>query len=197
MKEYLDMWEKAFDFKGRTNRKDFWIAYGINLGIMIVLGMLFMITSLSDAMVTILIFPSTLAFIYSLMTIIPLISMQIRRLHDTGHSAGFYVLITLLSFCYIGAIIRLIFYVIPGDKNENKWGVAPEEKPVTIGSLPENTETINDTSPSANHEGEFVDRYITESQLPKKKRWLRNMLILFGISTVIFILLFMLLFLLY
>lgn len=197
MKAYLDMWENAFNFKGRTNRRDFWIAYGINLGIMTALFMLLMITSSSDAMTAIIIFPTALSFIYSVMTIIPLISLQIRRFHDTGHSAGFYVLMALLSFCYIGAIVRFVFYSREGDRNENRWGPAPEEKWKTANSLSENTEITNDTSPSANREEEFVDRYITESQLPKKKRWLRNMLILFGISTGIFILSFVLLFLFY
>ncbi|MGN0437232.1 MAG: DUF805 domain-containing protein [Lachnospiraceae bacterium] len=196
MKAYLNMWERAFDFKGRTNRKDFWIAYGINLGIMIVLFLFLMIATYSDAMTAIIIFPTCLSFIYSIMTIIPLLSLQIRRLHDTGHSAGFYVLLTLLSFCYIGTIVRFIFYVMDGSKEENKWGVPTDENPEITGSLQENEETSNDTLQS-HEEDEFVDQYITESQLPQKKRWLRNMLILFGISLIIFILLFMLLFLFY
>lgn len=196
MKSYLNMWERAFDFKGRTNRKDFWIAYGINLGIMMILFIFLMIATYSDAMTAIFIFPAALSFLYSVMTIIPLLSLQIRRLHDTGHSAGFYVLLALLSFCYIGTIIRFVFYVMDGSKEENKWGAPTEENPEITDSLQENEETSNDTLQS-HEEEEFVDQYITESQLPKKKLWLRNMLILFGISLIIFILLFMLLFLFY
>lgn len=193
MKAYLNMWERAFDFKGRTNRKDFWIAYGINLGILIVLYLLFLIAAYSDAIIAIIIFPSSLACIYSFMMIIPMISLQIRRFHDTGHSAGFFLLLTLLSLCYIGTIIRFIFYVIEGEKNDNKWGAATDENPERTDSLQENIETSNNMSISTNQEDEFVDRYITESQLPKKKRWLRNILILFGFSAAIYMLLFILL----
>lgn len=186
MKPYLDMWEKAFDFKGRTNRKDFWSAYGINAGILVVLGILLNVTTAGGEEITAIgIFPTILACIYSFMMIIPLLSIQIRRFHDTGHSAALYIVCLVLSPLYIGIIIRFVFYLKDSDRGLNNWGIGADEKPEKTYTLWQNTDSTENPDFSEAKET-FVDQHITESELPKKKLWLRNILILFGISISIF-----------
>lgn len=189
MKPYLDMWEKAFDFKGRTNKKDFWIAYGINAGILILLSTLLRITTAGGEELTAAsILPTILTCIYSFMMLIPLLSMQIRRFHDTGHSAALYALCLVLSLLYIGIIIRFIFYLKDGNRGFNKWGAGSDGEPEKTYTPEENGDA--DIPISSEREEDFVDQCITESELPEKKLWLRNMLILFGISAAIFFLIF-------
>ena len=97
---------KYADFKGRTNRKNFWLAV---LGVVLlsfvisfVLG--FVGGLLGDTATNI---ASILVFIWELAIIIPCLAIEIRRLHDIGKS-GWWILIALVPL--VGTIILLVFF---------------------------------------------------------------------------------------
>lgn len=166
MKNYAAMWERAFDFKGRTNKADFMSALGINLVTLMMISFLASVVLQNDDNVVgiLLLVP---AICYCQMMLIPLVAMIIRRYHDAGYSAGMYVFSVLTSFLLIGCIAFII--IIKKDSApDNKWGAQnPDENGLDFPTQPRNG---------------IVDRRIDESELPPKKKWPKNVLILFLIS---------------
>ncbi len=71
---YKSFWTRSFDFKGVTNRSDFWWAY---LAYSIVLIFLSILSQVADLF-------SALFVFYVIAAVIPNLSIQIRRVRDMG-----------------------------------------------------------------------------------------------------------------
>lgn len=97
-------------------------------------------------------FSGFLMIIWMLVTVVPFLSLTVRRLHDTNHSAwnilwfpeSFYILYMFVLLClslfkastdvamtiillmapfmYISIIVALVFMCLPSDKKKNKYG---------------------------------------------------------------------------
>jgi len=65
-----------------------------------------------------------LSIVFGLAIIIPVLSLGVRRLHDTGRS-GWWVLLGLIPV--IGSIVLLVFYVQDSQPGENAYGPNPKE----------------------------------------------------------------------
>lgn len=61
--------------------------------------------------------------LYSLAVLLPSIAVTIRRLHDTGRT-GWWWLIVFVPV--IGWIVLLIFMVLDSDAGENQYGPSPK-----------------------------------------------------------------------
>ena len=59
--------------------------------------------------------------IFSIVTILPTLSISVRRLHDRGHS-GWNL---LWSITIIGLIPLIIIFMLPPKDEDNKWGRNP------------------------------------------------------------------------
>ena len=103
--------KKYADFTGRARRKEYWM-YSLFYMIFYVLLMVI------DAVLG----TGVLSGIYALALLIPCISIATRRLHDTGRS-GWWQLIVLIPI--IGAIILLIF-LVQDSHAENSYGQNPK-----------------------------------------------------------------------
>lgn len=111
--------EKYSTASGRANRSEFWffILFSTLLSLVweLLLTLLAVVTN----------FPVALAGILNLAVPLylcsPTISVSIRRLHDTGRSGWWYL---LMLIPYLGWIILLIFYCLDSGK-DNKYGVNP------------------------------------------------------------------------
>lgn len=55
--------------------------------------------------------------------LLPSLTVQVRRLHDTGRS-GWWVLLNLLVV--IGWIVLLVFYVQDSERGSNRFGASPK-----------------------------------------------------------------------
>ena len=64
-----------------------------------------------------------LGWLIALAMLLPNLAMQVRRLHDTGHS-GWWWFIGLIPI--IGFIVLLIFYVTDSKPGPNQWGPNPK-----------------------------------------------------------------------
>lgn len=97
---------RFFDFSGRSRRSEYWYA------------MLFcnIISFVIGAVV------GDLAGIWSLVIFIPTLAVSIRRLHDTGKS-GWWYLIMLIPL--VGPIILLVLFC-QDSQRANKWGRSPK-----------------------------------------------------------------------
>ncbi len=103
---YREYWNNYFNFSGKMSRKNFWLNVLINFIIYIILIMCTCI-NIGEPISG---YYALLTIVYSLATIIPNISMQVRRLHDTGQS-GACVLLCFIPI--IGSIILIVFYSLP------------------------------------------------------------------------------------
>ena len=114
LKSYKAFWLKSFDFKGKTNRQQFWLVSALNVIIILILasiavalGMLY-----GNSAITI---PVALAFVYAFATIVPSISIQVRRLRDAGLSPW---LIVCSLIPYVGGLILFVMALLPSKRSD-------------------------------------------------------------------------------
>ncbi len=109
------------EFSGRSRRKEYWmftllmLIAGIVAGtIEGILGVNTMVGGIYGPLTTLLI----------LGTIVPGISVGVRRLHDTDRS-GWWLLIAVIPL--IGGLILLFFFVSDGTRGANRFGPDPKD----------------------------------------------------------------------
>ena len=100
---------KYFVFKGRASRSEYW-------WFQLIVTPSFVISEFTETDI------SYLFLGIALVTLIPAISVGVRRLHDTNRS-GFFLLIGFIPF--IGGLILLFFLIPEGTKGKNKYGADP------------------------------------------------------------------------
>jgi uncharacterized membrane protein YhaH (DUF805 family) len=119
IKEY---WIRSFDFTGKTRRKDFWFASFQIFTIYFLIGIPFLAITMSsiysskDPISTSNEFNQIVSFFsWSLIIIsfIPSLSIQVRRLNDIGKEPGW----VLLSFIPFISLILLFWYVKPSQNS--------------------------------------------------------------------------------
>ena len=107
--------DKYATFSGRATRSEYWF---FNLFYVL---LIFIITILMAAINTPE-FIASIALIIALGLFIPCWSVSFRRLHDTGRS-GWWCLLVLIP--YIGSLALLIIFCI-GSVEDNKYGPKPK-----------------------------------------------------------------------
>lgn len=114
--EYFTLAIKKYaDFSGRARRKEYWM--------FTLIAMLF---HLSLMVIEAAIGFMGISILFSLFMLVPSLSILVRRLHDTNHSA-WWLLIGLVPVC--GAIALLIFLMLDSD-DANPYGFNPKASPV-------------------------------------------------------------------
>ncbi|MBT4518991.1 MAG: DUF805 domain-containing protein [Halieaceae bacterium] len=103
---YLKVLRNYIGFSGRAHRTEFWSFVLINLVISLVLQ--FVSTDLGS--------------LYSLAVLIPSLAVGFRRLHDTGRSAWWW-LIVLVPL--VGWIVLIVFYC-QDSEGDNEYGAVPQ-----------------------------------------------------------------------
>jgi uncharacterized membrane protein YhaH (DUF805 family) len=112
MHYYLDVIKKYVVFQGRAARKEYWMFALFN-------GIINLLLMLLGALVS---FPF-LSFIYGLAVLLPSLALASRRLHDTGRTA-WWILIVLIPI--LGPFVLLAFAVLDSQAGENKYGPNPK-----------------------------------------------------------------------
>jgi uncharacterized membrane protein YhaH (DUF805 family) len=122
LNSYISTFKKYVQFSGRATRSEFWTFTLGNLVISIVISILGMILAqISDSLTII---SSLLSVLFSLATLLPGISVLVRRLHDTGRS-GWWYWIALVPLA--GPIILLVFLCTDSKEGENQFGPNPKK----------------------------------------------------------------------
>lgn len=108
-------------FSGRASRAEYWwfivFLCGAHVGLSIFSGRaLYALMAGEEGSGWIWLWP-----LFSLATLVPLLSVTVRRLHDLGLS-GFWLLFTLIPVSWIGFAIAFAF---PGDPAPNRYGGNP------------------------------------------------------------------------
>lgn len=129
MEWYLKVMRDNYaNFKGRARRKEYWMYTLIFTVLLIALmTIMFSVLSFSDetgietgpgVYLTVI-----LVIVFLFAHFIPTIALTVRRLHDTGKS-GWWYLIVLVP--YVGNFVIFIFTLIDGDRGDNKYGSNPK-----------------------------------------------------------------------
>lgn len=130
---FASMFKKYFDFKGRSRRSEFWLAYLANMLILLVFCIPFITTwvnavfsmesgkSYSDLMLRLVVM-LIITMVYSLIIFIPWISLMIRRLHDAGYS-GLWLFICFIPFGYVALFV---FFCLDSQPGTNRYGKNPK-----------------------------------------------------------------------
>ncbi len=112
---WKEPWRKYADFSGRARRAEYWwFALG-NAVLVSILG------ALAGAVLGDL--GGLLMLVVALAVIVPALAAAVRRLHDTGRSGWWYLIILLPFF---GSLILFIFLVLDSDRQPNTWGRSPK-----------------------------------------------------------------------
>lgn len=108
------------NFSGRARRQEFWVFFLFQISIFILLIVL------SDLLETYLDFEyHTIPFaLYFLGTLVPWLAINIRRLHDSGKSGG-YFFVNLIPL--VGRIWYIVLMATEGESGPNKYGPDPKK----------------------------------------------------------------------
>jgi len=122
IKAYLNYWLKAFDFKSKISRKDYWLTILASFIVSFIIGIILRVVFEYEVIIDYTNFIVTrgaadpgllINDIWTYLNIIPSLSIAVRRLHDINRS-GFWVLISFVPV--IGWIWLLILLIKPSKK---------------------------------------------------------------------------------
>jgi len=117
VRSYLEALRHYATFTGRTGRREYWMFVLASLLILIVLSGV-------DSLIAVTEPPwlGAVTLLYVLAMCVPVASATVRRLHDTGRT-GWWLLVVLVPV--VGSIILVAFSVLVGQPGENRYGRAP------------------------------------------------------------------------
>lgn len=127
MQEMLLPLKRYAQFGGRANRREYWmfqlflflVAMAVMiLGFVVALVAGVLLHADSSWMTGIMIATMALVGVLWLATIVPLIAVTVRRLHDVGQSGWMY----LLTLIPMAGIVVLIFMLLPSVPGDNAYG---------------------------------------------------------------------------
>lgn len=126
---------RYFQFSGRSRRKEFWMFWLFTILVGIAAGIVDNL--LGYGRTTTYSAPGTFNWstttsgpvnaIATLLLLIPSLAVSIRRLHDTGRSGWWYLLIFLPI---LGWIALFVFFVTDGARGPNRFGPDPKDPEV-------------------------------------------------------------------
>ncbi len=126
MSWYLEAFKKYAVFGGRSRRMEYWSFVVFNLVVFAVLaGIDALLGTFSSASGV-----GLLSGIYLLATLIPILALTVRRLHDIDRS-GWWIFIYLIPL--IGPIVLLVFALLDGTPGDNRYGPNPKGATARVG----------------------------------------------------------------
>lgn len=117
---YLLPFRKYAIFSGRAGRPEYWVFSIANAVISVLLTFVDGLIGTVDAGTGV----GALGLVFNLIILIPSIAVTVRRLHDTGRS-GWWLLLVLLPL--IGALVILVFMLLASNEGDNEYGTNPGE----------------------------------------------------------------------
>ncbi|MBN5048972.1 hypothetical protein CR919_01080 [Stenotrophomonas sp. LMG 10879] len=130
MQEMILPLKRYAQFEGRANRREYWMFQLFLLLAATAVGAISMMVAFvaavflqadSSWMAGITIGALALVGLLWLATIVPLIAVTVRRLHDCNQSGWLY----LLALVPMGGLVILVFALLPGTPQDNSYGPVP------------------------------------------------------------------------
>lgn len=126
-------------FRGRAARSEFWWFYLFSTIVSLVLELIsrplgltigntdYVIGEGANATVITVAGVSILSTIWSLAILLPTLAVGTRRFHDSNRSAWNWLWLLAIPLCGLGAIILLIWWILPGTPGPNRYGEGPAQ----------------------------------------------------------------------
>jgi len=111
MNYFIRALKKFADFSGRDSRKEYWMFF-----------LFYPLFYIGFVVIDVILGTQLLSIIFSLVLLIPSLSIGARRLHDTSRS-GWWQLIAIIP---ILGIIILIIFLVQDSHGANDYGVSPK-----------------------------------------------------------------------
>lgn len=115
---YKKFWQNYANFSGRARRSEYWYVVLANIVILITASILELLPIPFIGMII-----SGLYLLYAIATIVPNLSLIVRRLHDIGKE-WYYIFFGLIPFA--GAIILLVWIFQDSQPGTNAFGENPK-----------------------------------------------------------------------
>lgn len=115
MTEYLTVWRRWSDFRGRSRRREFWMYTLFDTLVTLALVALGFALAGEGASQSLRDAPGN---VYAALSLVPTLAVAIRRLHDTGRT-GWWLLVLLLPLV---GLIALVVMLAQDSEGENRWG---------------------------------------------------------------------------
>lgn len=128
MNWYLAVLKKYAVFEGRASRTEYWMYFLFTVIVSIILGILDSILGTRSSYGL-----GLLGSLYSLAVLLPGLGVTIRRLHDTGRS-GWWFLIVLVPF--VGWIVLLVFMILDSQPGDNQYGPSVKGAAAPAAAIP-------------------------------------------------------------
>ncbi len=112
--------KRYFDFRTRSSRSEYWwfLLFCVLIAIILAIADLAFFPDITREFDD----SGPLGLVWSLVTIIPSISISVRRLHDIDRSGWWYLLIFAII---IGWIVLLVWFCTRGTEGLNRFGDDP------------------------------------------------------------------------
>tara|TARA_Y100001936_G_C15498202_1_gene371912 strand:- start:50 stop:439 length:390 start_codon:yes stop_codon:yes gene_type:complete len=124
MTDSIKLYFKRYtDFQGRSSVSDYWWVVLGNILVYLLFYLVGLFVGPSDASLSGALW-GIILMIWYLATLIPNLSLSVRRLHDSGKS-GRYLLLGLIG---IGLLILIILFCSLSDPEGNKYGRPPDQQ---------------------------------------------------------------------
>ena len=117
-------WQRAFNFTGRSRRKEYWAATLFNSIFIFILFFIFLAIGFIINNYSIFVIFYFIYVIFILIIAIPNLSLCIRRLHDVGKSGWFY-LIGFIPIINLWPVALILF--VDSEPHTNQWGEDPKK----------------------------------------------------------------------
>ena len=117
MQSYFLAWKKYAVFSGRATRKEHWMFFLGNIIIILVLAVIEGTAGIAPETEQ-----SVLGALYGLAILIPSYAVAARRMHDTGRS-GWWLLLMLVP---IAGFLVIVFLVSDSQPGDNEYGPNPK-----------------------------------------------------------------------
>lgn len=158
------MFTRAFDFKGRSTIREFWLAMLFNL-VADAFFALIALPFIGDLNIYLIAYESLTA-LYGFLTFVPMLSLTARRLRDTGRS-GWSVLLAL--FFPIGFVILIVYLCQPSGFSVKPWLADSDGEGKTFEQLKKEVEEQNAQTYDEKNDITDVDYKIDDPE-PKEQK---------------------------
>ena len=124
---YKAFWKRGFtEWAGTSSRSEYWWSVLVNFIIMLMFFLYFLLILHLKSYNLLSVIVYILFLLYGVAMIIPLLSLYVRRLHDSGQSA-WWLLLMLANFVQISvlntviSIVFLVLMLLPTKKENNPY----------------------------------------------------------------------------
>ncbi|RIP37304.1 DUF805 domain-containing protein [Staphylococcus gallinarum] len=106
LEAYKDFWKRYVDFKGKSNRLQFWTPVLIHIIVVFIVALIGIISFITGAFIISAIL-SALVGIFGLAIIVPMIAVTLRRFYDAGRRRLSAIILIAFS-----VLINIIFDIV-------------------------------------------------------------------------------------